>query len=186
MRQHLRMLIGFVIVFVATAQAGIIFSGSGTSGTLSPGGPWIINFADTDSWSIPGVANGTVPWNGSVAAWDFHISFSGLPQGVVISTDYGTDCTGGVSGGTVMCSEPWDTPWTPTLDGPSAISFVAPGPMYPDDSFFVNIMFTGPVSSVDFTGEWSTAVPEPATLGLLGASLFGLAIAGFRRRFTNR
>jgi hypothetical protein len=186
------------------ARADIIvisFSGSGTSGTIAPGNPWLINSAHTnDSWGSPGVLALATLWPGSPTPQDitdFTITFTGLPTGVTI--DPASLSTGPCGRndefiiGTEFCSS-YDAgitpfvPWTPTLsNGDDTITWE--GGFFPytilngGASYFVSIFFTGPVSSVTFTGGWSTpaAVPEPGSLLLL-ATAAGLCVAVLRRR----
>jgi hypothetical protein len=174
----------------------ISFSGSGTSGTIAPGEPWLINGLSTNSWSSPGLGLGTTQWPGAPTQQDitdFTITFTGLPTGVTIdpgSLATPADVCSGVF--TVFCSGPTflvGNQWVSTLsNGNDTITSAAPAgiSLNGGDFYFVNVLFTGPVSSVTFTGGWSTPtpVPEPATLGLLSIGLLAISYVG--RRCTAR
>src|SRR5262249_10462855 len=144
---------------------------SGTSGVLVPNVPWVINAEGTNSWGAPGAGLGPRSWPGPDGFLDFHIAFTNLPDDVDIDPSFGSDC--GTGAGTIVCVA--DSAgqnamlWNPVLDTPDSISFYAPQGSSLDngDLFFVNIGFTGAVSTVDFNGSFTqTGVPEPATFAL--------------------
>ncbi|HTS49689.1 MAG TPA: PEP-CTERM sorting domain-containing protein [Bryobacteraceae bacterium] len=191
-----------VCLCAAAARADIIaipFSGSGSSGTIAPGLAWSINDGGTFSFGSPGVGESVLPWPGAptpVDITDFTITFTRLPEGVTIDpaslATPGQDCGGGASGGTVFCSpgpgsEPFPgyTQWIPTLsnddrtitfDAPAGISLTA------GDDYFVNIFFTqSEGEAVNFTGGWSSPVPEPMSILLLG-TVTVLCTLALRRR----
>ncbi|MCW5639099.1 MAG: PEP-CTERM sorting domain-containing protein [Rubrivivax sp.] len=189
MKRLLTLAVGAVLAGVSiTALALPAFSDSWSqstlTGTIAPGVPWAANAHDTNSWGVPGVGNAITGWPDDDGYRDFHITFD-LPTGVQLATGLGTTCVGGETGGTVLCSDPYTSPWEAVFDGPNSISFYAPAGVSLDNGvgFFVNIFFTGEVPSATFSGEWTTTgrVPEPATLALLG---LGLAAVGLSRRRT--
>jgi hypothetical protein len=156
------------------------------SGVIAPGTtPFVVNANGSDSWSIPGYFNGVAPWQGSDTFTDFHITFSGLPDGVTLANTFSSSCYDNSQN--VFCDDATSVVWTPVLDSPNSISFYAPSGdsgLHPGDTFYTNIFFTGaPDDALHFTGSWTQdggAVPEPSTLGLagLGAAALGL----WRRR----
>lgn len=186
-----KLLVAFVLCFsavLAKADSIVIpFSGSGSSGTIAPGEPWLVK---TPFWGSPGPGLGVLAWTGSVGdITDLSITFSGLPDGVVID-DPGTGCIGGPSGGTVLCTGTTEDAlvnlWTPTIsaDG-STITFDAPAgvTLGPGQAYFANVFFSGDEGdTVDFAGGWSSPVPEPGTVWLLGAGLAALGEVVRRRR----
>src|SRR6266571_1823489 len=120
----------------ATASAApIAFSGFWApgfeTGVIDPAPlTFTANATLSNSWGVPGVGLGTSLWPDGDGYRDFHIEFK-LPTGVHIDFTLGTDCTGGVSGGTVFCGgSPTvlisDTPWTAVPTGLDSIDFFAP------------------------------------------------------------
>jgi hypothetical protein len=181
------------------ARADVVvipFSDSGTSGTIAPGESWSVDDFGTFSWGSPGVGEGVLPWPGPPTPQDitdFTITFTGLPTGVTIDpTSLATpaqDCAGNANGGTVFCSSfpSLFTQWIPTLsNGNDTITWEAPAgiSLNGGDNYFANIFFTGAVSSVTFTGGWSspTPVPEPGSLLFVAA---GLCAVVLRRRLSS-
>ena len=164
----------------------IPFSGSsdlGNSGTIAPGLGWNVN---QDGWGTPGVNLGTLIWPTLDNIIDFHIQFE-LPLDVDVVFQQAANCAGSSGGGTTFCSSPFGTPWTAVSDGADAISFYAPAgeQLNIGESFFVNVFFTGgqEVDFGSFQGSWSTAaVPEPASIALLGLGLAALGVARRRKQ----
>jgi hypothetical protein len=189
----MRFLCGVSLLFVACAAIAsativIPFSGSGSSGTIAPGEPWIINQLGTFNWGTPGIGLSFGTWNGSIAVEDFTITFTSFTNGQQI-TNLETGPTCGTGSQTVLCLASGTlTPWTPVLsNGGTTVTFTAPGGqmMLPGDSFYINIYFSSdPGSTVTFTGGWSQeTVPEPFTLALTGLGCLTVAI---RRRFRSQ
>ncbi|GGA65637.1 hypothetical protein GCM10011507_16530 [Edaphobacter acidisoli] len=191
-----KLLVALVLCsFAALAKADSIvipFSGSGSSGTIAPGEPWVANGGGTTSWGSPGLNQGVLAWSGSVSnITDLSITFTGLPQGVVID-DLGTICGGGAYGGTVLCTGTTGAYlpylWTSTIsNGGDTITFDAlPGvTLGPGQSYFLNILFSGSEGdTVNFTGGWSSpsTVPEPGTVWLMSAGCAALGDLVRRRR----
>jgi hypothetical protein len=75
--------------------------------------------------------------------------------------------------------------WIAQYISAKEVHFIAPAGsrIDPGDLFYVNIAFTKPVDTkkFSFAGLWSD-IPEPATLGLLGGGLLGLAAVRRRAR----
>jgi len=188
MKKSLVSLIPLVMTFYAVAARAdvfIPFTGSGSStanwylndgffGVPSPD----INFQDIVRWHNP---------TGVPYVNEFTITFTGLPAGLTIdpaSLDT-FDCANlSVVSGATFCNLNGDHPEWPAVlsNGNDTITFTArPGSsLIEDDFFFFRIFFTAPVDSVSFTGGWSSPVPEPRSLSLMG-TLLGLYAIGFLR-----
>lgn len=181
--RFLSRILALIVACAAMAHASIVipFSGSGSSGTIAPGEAWTINQMSTFNWGTPGIGLGFETWNGSIPVEDFTITFTSLLNGVQITNlELGPTC--GTGNETVLCEASGTLiPWTPSLrNGGTTVTFTAPSPLMllPDDSFYINLYFSGDEgSSVTFTGGWSQeVVPEPFTLGLTGLGLLTVAI----------
>jgi hypothetical protein len=169
------------------ANADYFFAGAGLSGDLGVASEtWVVGSPSpppgTFGWGSPGVGLGTTTYGREVSATNFEITFFGNEiDRAQIAVGDGAGCVGTDIGGTTFCSEPFGTPWTAVLEGPSSIAFFAPAGVTLDtgESYFVNIFLVGQEGPVAFEGRWST-IPEPGTLALLGVALAGFGV--MRRR----
>jgi hypothetical protein len=175
--------LGFCAVAARADNIVIAFSGSGSSGTITPGGQWVINANSTDSWGIPGYGDGAINWPGPGGEInDLTITFSGLPTGVEIDELSSDECTDDATG---LCDVATGTAWTGTIsDGGAEVTFTAPDGTYlgAGDPFFVNVLFSGDEgTTVTFTGGWSSPVPEPSSVILLLTTLLAVAFVARKR-----
>ncbi len=171
------------------AHADYLFSGTGSSGNLTPGAEsWAFNFSGNDNWGSPGVGASVTPYSRASVAYGLDIDFTGsgtiIPSSITVGN--GAACAGSVGGGTTFCASPFGAAdiWIAFLTGPSSIAFRSQDASFnlaPGENYFVNVFFEGGTPT-SFTGRWLTdfaptpTVPEPGSLALAGLALAGLLI----------
>lgn len=177
-------LVGMLMVVPAMAT-NVTWTGSGTSGTDPLGHDWVLSNNGPGGNAvvgIPGNAIGTVPWLGGPGDFvtDFHFQ---TEDANIVETVTGTS-----SSLTTFWHDDSDngaTLWDRQLMGTDTVWFFSPGGLQnkldSGETFFWNVVFDRPLSTIDFTAEW-TMIPEPSTLTLGGLGFVGLLAFGRRRR----
>lgn len=176
----------------SAANAVIAPFGGVSTGTDPLGQTWSVN-STTPSWGEPGLGLGQLTFNASdisnskgdfANGFDF-IFLKGDTGGILDNSAFTrlVDVTKGVS-------------WTADVVSNQEVDFSAPSGSRLDagDQFFVNIYFTGPLDTKQFSfaGLWTDlagggsvpGVPEPSTwaMVLLGLGLLGAAMRRRRGR----
>ena len=178
---------------MASSAAAMIspFGGTGT-GADPLGHKWSIT---SNAWGEPGLLKGTLSFNpagnsdvtGNTWANRFSFIFLEGVDGFIDQTPasgpFGSEATTRFSDLTT------GELWTTSFVGGNKVVFTAPTGhrLNEGDDFFVNIVFTGPVSvdRFSFAGLWTDAggVPEPATwaMMLVGFGMIGMTTRRHRR-----
>jgi len=170
----------FMFGALSASAETLLFSGSGSSGTLPTGEAWAIiadpTLRDVPTWGVPGLGQGNASYGGPDALIEFSVTFTNLPVGITIDetpdpTPLGYDDYTRFQG---LNGVYWNIAYT----GTNTVTFFAPGNgsgIQAGQQFFVNVAFAGgALTTVAFTGT-ETTIPEPSTFALLGA---GLGVAG--------
>jgi hypothetical protein len=157
-------------------EAAIVFPFEGHGTFLGAAAPvpltWQVfdNPGAFDFWGIS-----TTTWPSSTSVTDLHVSFTGRTIHDAVG-DTGTELRQVDEGATLS--------WTRVISADkSSVDFFAPPGVSLDqgESFGVAIRWVEDASAVrDFAAHWTTSIPEPATLTLLGTGV--LALYAVRRR----
>jgi len=183
-------LLALLIGTVGQASAVIIsWDGTGTSGVDPFGHAW-----DTDndqdngdgSWGLPGLQEGNLNWNGPDWITDFHITFSGLPVGVLIDPTPLPVGPFGIGESTRFSNVTDGVLWNREIVGNTVWFFandLINDRLDPVEVFFVNVAFDGPIdlSTLSFEAEYSM-IPEPSTWLLLSITILSIIGMGYRQR----
>jgi len=194
--------IAAIVGFAAAAfpaHALIIPFGGAVTGTDPLGHKWVAENSPEASWGEPGLTKITNPATQHQALQVFnpnHISNHAGPFANEFDFIWLLGETGQIDKSHHSSRPSYDTQFVDVTKGVTWIAqyvsnkeihFLAPAGsrIDPGDLFFVNIAFTKPVDTkkFSFAALWSD-IPEPATLGLLGGGLLGLAAVRRRRQQT--